>query len=170
MGLTSIALARQMYCNMQSSGGEIAVNRRPTWDSASLVLLNGNSNRGGANRLASSGSAFPRSACPQSKLVGRAVAAPKSFLHDSLTRRGGSVSLLVEPPIVCALVPINQFTRHMRTNITCSTQQADQLRRGPYQSSSRPFARRHRPRRKLWRSFGRRCGLVAGVFGFADRT
>ena len=26
MGLTSIALARQMYCNMQSSGGEIAVN------------------------------------------------------------------------------------------------------------------------------------------------
>ena len=31
------------------------------------------------------------------------------------------MSLLVEPPIVCALVPINQFTRH---NITCSTQQA----------------------------------------------
>jgi hypothetical protein len=24
------------------------------------------------------------------------------------------VSLSVEPPIVCALVPINQFTRHMR--------------------------------------------------------
>jgi hypothetical protein len=43
-------------------------------------------------------------------LVGRAVAAPKSFLPDSLKRRGGSVSLFVEPPIAVPRVPELSFS------------------------------------------------------------
>ena len=39
MGLTSIALARQMYCNMQSSGGEIAVKSASSLEFSQLGAL-----------------------------------------------------------------------------------------------------------------------------------
>jgi len=75
------------------------------------VLLNGNSNRGRANRLASVGLRFPSfSLSAVDDLVGRAVAAPKSFLPDSLKRRGGSVLLFVEPPIAVPRVPGLSFS------------------------------------------------------------